>query len=254
MNELIKIETRAIAGATVQTCNARDLWEFVESRAQFADWIKGRVEKYGFVEGEDYLVQKILNNPAGGRPTLDYHLTIETAKELAMVENNERGRQVRRYFIDCERRAKEIAPVAASLTRLQLIEIAMQAETERLALEGKVKELAPMAEALTQIARSEGGCCITLAAKTLQRKPRSLIALLMGWGWIYRHAGGKLTAYQEVINRGYLEHKVGTVEARDGTDKAVWNVIVTPKGLARLAMKLGVSLKGDLFDNPMPAV
>ena len=52
--QLIKIEPRQIAGTTTQTCNARDLWEFVESKQEFANWIKGRIEKYGFIEGEDY--------------------------------------------------------------------------------------------------------------------------------------------------------------------------------------------------------
>ncbi|ENO82046.1 phage anti-repressor protein AntB-like protein [Thauera sp. 27] len=93
MNQLIKIEPRELAGATVQTCNARDLWQFVESRQEFANWIKGRIEKYGFAEGEDYTVDRFIN---GRATTIDYHLTIEMAKELAMVENNEKGRQVRR--------------------------------------------------------------------------------------------------------------------------------------------------------------
>ena len=104
MNELIHIEAREISGATVQTCNARDLWEFVESKQEFAHWIKGRIEKYGFVEGEDFTVEKFIN----GRATMiDYCLTIETGKEVAMVENNDKGRKVRRYFIECEKRAKE---------------------------------------------------------------------------------------------------------------------------------------------------
>ena len=103
MNDLIKIESHEISGATVQTCNARDLWEFIESKQEFSNWIKGRIEKSGFVDGEDFTVDKFIN----GRATvIDYHLTIETAKELAMVENNDKGREVRRYFIECERRAK----------------------------------------------------------------------------------------------------------------------------------------------------
>jgi anti-repressor protein len=94
MNELIKIEARELAGATVQTCNARDLWRFVESGQDFSTWIKGRIEKYSFAEGEDFTVHKFVD----GRATvIDYHLTIEMAKELAMVENNEKGREVRRY-------------------------------------------------------------------------------------------------------------------------------------------------------------
>ena len=99
MNELIKIESREISGETVQTCNARDLWEFVESKQDFSTWIKGRIEKYGFVEGEDFTVHKFVDSGSRGQQTIDYHLTIETGKELAMVENNVKGRQVRRYSL-----------------------------------------------------------------------------------------------------------------------------------------------------------
>ena len=166
MNALIKIEAREISGANVQTCNARDLWEFVESKQQFADWIKSRIEKYGFVEGEDFTVHKIMNNPLGGRSSLDYHLTIETGKELAMVENNEKGRQVRRYFIECEKRAK--SPVDyTSLSKIQILQLALESEQERLVLEHKVEELAPKAEALDRIATADGSVCISTAAKLL---------------------------------------------------------------------------------------
>lgn len=100
MNELIHIEDNG----TVQTVNARDLWEKLESSQQFADWIKNRIEKYGFQEGTDYLIHKIMKNPKGGRPEKEYHITLDMAKELAMVENNEKGREVRRYFIRIEKK------------------------------------------------------------------------------------------------------------------------------------------------------
>lgn len=130
------------------------MWQFVESKQQFADWIKGRIEKYGFVEGEDFTVDKFI---IGRATVIDYHLSIEMGKEVAMVENNEKGRQVRRYFIECEKRAKEAPSLnPANLSRLQLIEIAMQAEQERLVLEHKVEELAPKAEALDRMTIAEG--------------------------------------------------------------------------------------------------
>jgi phage anti-repressor protein len=87
--------------------NARKLHTFLGSKQEFAHWIKDRIEKYGFVEGEDYLI--ILSNRAGdgiGKPKTDYFLVIDVAKELSMVENNEQGRRVRRYFIECEKRLK----------------------------------------------------------------------------------------------------------------------------------------------------
>jgi len=85
--------------------NARELHEFISSAQEFANWIKNRIEKYGFIESEDYLI--ILSKSTGGRPSTEYILTMEAAKEIAMVENNDRGRQVRRYFIEAEKRFRE---------------------------------------------------------------------------------------------------------------------------------------------------
>ena len=110
MNDLIKIESRELSGETVQTVNARDLWEFVESKRDFSTWIKFRIEQYGLVEGIDFIAPQkngAQESKSYGQDRIDYHLTIETGKELAMVENNDKGRQVRRYFIECERKAKE---------------------------------------------------------------------------------------------------------------------------------------------------
>ena len=71
-------------------------------------WIKGRIEKYSFVEGEDFTVDKFIN----GRATVvDYYLTIEIGKELAMVENNDKGDQVRIT-------GKGLTKLAATLQRM----------------------------------------------------------------------------------------------------------------------------------------
>lgn len=238
MNELIKIEAREISGATIQTCNARDLWQFVESKTQFSDWIKGRIEKYGFIEGEDWVIQKIVNNSVGGRPTLDYHLTIEMAKELAMVENNEKGRQVRRYFIECERRAKS-APASDPMTVLSdpaAMRGLLLTYTEKvIALEDKVGELEPKAEALDRIATADGSLCFTDAAKTLQIRLKDLMAWLSSHKWIYQRPGTSWIGYQDKIQAGYIEHKTNTVERSDGTEKVVTQARITPKGLAKLS-------------------
>lgn len=238
MNELIKIEPRQIGGATVPTCNARVLWDFVESKAQFADWIKGRIEKFGFGEDEDFTVQKFLN----GRATVvDYHLTIEMAKELAMVENNEKGRQVRRYFIECERRAKAPIDPMQVLNDPAAMRGLLLTYTEKvLTLENKVGELAPKAEALDRIADADGAMNPTLAAKTLQVQPKRLFDWLRSNHWIYRRPGGSCNvAYQDKIQAGYLTHKITTVERDDGSEKVVEQVLVTAKGLAKLAESFG---------------
>lgn len=110
MNELIKIESAEIGGETIQTCNARDLHTKLGVGKDFSTWIKDRIEKYGFEEGGDFVrfSPNSGKTPSGGRPTVEYYISLPMAKELSMVENSEIGREVRRYFIDCERIAKQV--------------------------------------------------------------------------------------------------------------------------------------------------
>lgn len=108
MNNLTIIENGLVPiykGESGQIVDARELHEFLESKQEFTNWIKGRAEKYGFIENEDFTI--ILSKSTGGRPSTEYILTIDTAKEIAMVENNEQGRLVRKYFIDVEKRSRQ---------------------------------------------------------------------------------------------------------------------------------------------------
>jgi phage anti-repressor protein len=87
--------------------NARDLHTFLESKQEFSPWIKHRLGKYGFMPNEDYLIT--LSNRAGdttGKPRTDYLLFLNTAREIAMLESNEKGKMIRKYFIECERRLR----------------------------------------------------------------------------------------------------------------------------------------------------
>ncbi len=110
------ITAGSISGVAIQTVDARSLHAFLDVRRHFADWIKDRVETFGFERGIDFeVLPGSVKNPRGGRPSVEYVLTLDMAKELGMVENNDRGRIVRRYFIDCERKAK--APSKPALRR-----------------------------------------------------------------------------------------------------------------------------------------
>lgn len=89
--------------------DARSVHETLEIITRFDDWFRRRVEEFGFVEGEDFS-SKMSKTPLGGRPRIDYILTLDMAKELAMVERNEMGRKMRRYFIECEKRLHQATP------------------------------------------------------------------------------------------------------------------------------------------------
>ncbi|EJF79580.1 hypothetical protein MCO_01146 [Bartonella sp. DB5-6] len=106
MNTLIEISEQIIDQQTVQTVNARELHTFLAIGKRFATWITNRINQYEFEEGKDF----ILTLPKIGKRknviSKEYHLTLDMAKELSMVERNEKGRQARRYFIECEKRLR----------------------------------------------------------------------------------------------------------------------------------------------------
>jgi prophage antirepressor-like protein len=105
-----------------------------------------------------------------------------------------------------------------------------------LTLESTIATQAPKVAALDRIASAEGSTCITDAAKTLQIRPKELFRWLSANGWIYRRVGGSgWIAYQNRLQQGFLEHKVATFELPSGEKRMTEHVLVTPKGLAKLA-------------------
>ncbi|EHS1278288.1 antA/AntB antirepressor family protein [Escherichia coli] len=113
-NQLIPVFNGTIDNETALLCNARDLHAFLGVKKVFAAWITNRISEYEFIENQDYILLSNLGKQTsgrGGHNRKDYHLTLDTAKELAMVERNEKGRQIRRYFIECEKKLRNIQPV-----------------------------------------------------------------------------------------------------------------------------------------------
>ncbi|EHZ2697440.1 antA/AntB antirepressor family protein [Escherichia coli] len=110
MRGITPVFNGTISNETTLLVNARDLHSFLGVGRMFAHWVKERIAEYGFVESQDYIL--ICQNGqtkgrGGNRRSKDYHLTLDTAKELAMVERNEKGRQIRRYFIECEKKFRQ---------------------------------------------------------------------------------------------------------------------------------------------------
>lgn len=87
MNELIQINERLIGDDTIQAVNARDLHAFLEVGKDFSNWIKDRIEQYKFVENQDFVIfAETGENSGRGRPAKEYVISLDMAKELAMVE------------------------------------------------------------------------------------------------------------------------------------------------------------------------
>ncbi|EED0004495.1 antA/AntB antirepressor family protein [Escherichia coli] len=109
-SQLIPVFNGTIDNETTLFCNARDLHAFLEVGKDFSTWIRIRISEYEFTENQDFILLPKTGEQRkgrGGHNRKDYHLTLDTAKELAMVERNEKGRQIRRYFIECEKKLRQ---------------------------------------------------------------------------------------------------------------------------------------------------
>lgn len=89
-NQLIPVFNGNISNETTLLCDARDLHSFLAIGKVFAAWITSRLEEYGFIENKDFVIFSSSGKNTAGRRRKDYHLTLATAKELAMVERNEK--------------------------------------------------------------------------------------------------------------------------------------------------------------------
>ena len=103
-----------------------ELYECLGSKQEYSNWVKGRLKECDSLENEDFTI--ILSKSTGGRPKNEYIIKLDTAKEMAMLERNEKGKQVRRYFIEVEKRYKEQA--ARPLSVLEQIQILAKGNIE----------------------------------------------------------------------------------------------------------------------------
>lgn len=237
MSQIINIAQGNIGGQTVQTVNARELHAYLESKQEFANWIKGRIDQYSFVEEQDFTVDKFIN----GRATqIDYHISVDMAKELSMVERNEKGKQARQYFIECERRAKAVDPMTALSDPAAMRGLLLTYTEKVLALESKVQEQAPKVEVHDRIADAEGSLTIRESANTLRVPERKFVLWLQQNDWVYRRAGHKsLLGYAEKVKAGYLYLKQTPIrDAHTGEERLSEQVRITPLGLVVLARRL----------------
>ena len=118
MNTSLIVTPRQIDGELTQTVDARDLHAFLGVTTEHGKWIARRIESYDFIEGTDFVCSTEVASKGqgrGGHNRAIYHLTLDMAKQVSMVERTAKGREAREYFIACERRAKSAAQQTPAL-------------------------------------------------------------------------------------------------------------------------------------------
>ena len=222
MNELIKIsydnERPTVLG--------RDLHRFLEVETRYNDWF-ARMCEYGFIENIDYysfLSNRIDGN--AGKPRQDHQLTIEMAKEICMLQRNEKGKQARQYFIQLEKDWNSPEKVMARALRIAEKQI-KQLQTLNSELTVSNNIMKPKAEYFDQLVDRGLLTSFRETAKQLNVKEKSFINFLIDKKYIYRDKKGKLAPYAVHKNNGLFEMK------ECFNEKTKWSgtqTMITPKG------------------------
>ena len=266
MRELIKVEKCQIGKEEINAVDARELHDFLVVGATFNSWILRRIEKYGFVINSDY---SILNTAtgAGGDDRKDYIISIDMAKELSMVENNDKGRQARKFFIERDKKLTEIEGGKVALPNFTnpaeaAIAWAMEYEARQIAEKTKAQinnkktatamatashlsrennRLRPKAALFDHFFESDNIYSLGNAFKLLDVNPYVSHRILIEQRIIYRLDNGYVPA-EEYRKKGYLKTKL-TQQGRNGQNYI--QVYVTHTGLVWLREVLCVELEED---------
>lgn len=227
MQEIIKINQNEQGEVRV---NARELHEALEIKTQFNKWIERMIE-YGFTEGIDFwsFLSKTQN---GGRPSVEYNLTISMAKEVAMLQRNEKGKEVRNYFIQVEDRYKKLANDPS-------YQMALGLKASQLLLEQKdqiIAEMKPKALFADAVATSHTSVLVGELAKILKQNgvdtgATRLFSWLRDNGYLIRRNG---TDYnmptQKSMELGLFEIKETSIARSNGSVTVSKTPKVTGKG------------------------
>lgn len=154
----IAINSRQVGDELTPTVNGRELHRELGIGKDYTNWAKAQIKRGGFIENSDFVVlaQKGVNL-AGGRPSAEYHFTVEAGKHIGMLSGTPKGREVREYFLECERHVKGAAvpavrdPRTAALIDALVRQDALEQEQARQATElARLQENVAVIEARTQ--------------------------------------------------------------------------------------------------------
>lgn len=227
MNELIKINYESDR----PTVLARDLHEFLEVETPFNKWFS-RMCEYGFTDGADF--QTFLSESTGGRPATDAQLTIDMAKEICMLQRNEKGKQARQYFLQLEREWN--SPEAVMSRALRMAEERLErfkAINANLSVQNAIMQ--PKAEYFDGLCDRESLTGVRETAKLLGMKQNDFVKWLIDHKYIYRDKRSRLMPYAEHVDSGLFTVKE---TYNDKTDWTGVQMLVTVKGKERFLKAL----------------
>lgn len=202
MNELIKINYESDR----PTVLARDLHEFLEVGTPYDKWFP-RMCEYGFADGEDY--STFLSNRSDGlpgKPRQDAQLTIDMAKEICMLQRNEKGKQARQYFLKIEKAWNNPEMIMARALRLAESRL-KSAEVKICGLQSELDIAQPKVDFYDTFISSDKCTGLRVTAKELGVPEREFVKFLIDEKYLYRTPSKQLLPYAKKSNDGLFEVK-----------------------------------------------
>ena len=222
MNELIKINY----DSENPTVSGREVHEFLEIKTPYHIWFS-RATDYGFVENVDFIgFEQKCSKPQGGRPSIDHALMLDMAKELCMLEKNERGKQARQYFISIEKAWNTPEMVMSRALRMAEGNIkALKVENSRLVVDNQIMQ--PKAEYFDELVDRNLLTNFRETAKQIKVSEKVFVKFLLDHKYVFRNKKGKLEPYAAYAKSGLFEIKECINEK---TNWSGTQTLITPKG------------------------
>ena len=234
MEQLIKITDHK----GKQVVSARELHIFLESKQEFTNWIKKRINRYGLIEKQDFVsFDKVIKREIGSTTLTEYALTIDAAKELAMVEGNAKGKEARQYFINCEKAMKKLQadmpdfrnPIEAARAWADAMEMKSLAEGQIILLEHTIQEQAPKVNYYEAVLSGENAWPITVIATELGMSAIKLNQYLKEKK-VQRKVAGVWVLTAEYSNKEFTKSKTHIYKGTDGNERSSIQTVWTEKG------------------------
>lgn len=226
MNQLISISTNVNNEPVI---SGRELYEFLEVNSKYNDWFKRMVE-YGFSENNDYeaIAQKKVTAQGNSTEYIDHALRIDMAKEISMIQRNEKGKQARQYFIAVEKEFNSPEKLMARALRIAdetINNLSLVTKQQ----EQVIGELRPKADYLDSILKNPGLVTITQIAKDYGLTGTELNKILNQLKIQYKQSNQWLL-YKEHQNMGYTHSETFPITHKNGVKGVTMTTKWTQKG------------------------
>lgn len=228
MNELIKIDY----SNDNPVVSARELHEFLDVSTRYNDWFH-RMCEYGFTDGADFNLLKIerVQNEGGrmvSRTVEDAVITIDMAKEICMLQRNEKGKQARQYFIQLEKdwnSPEKVMARALKIADQKIKRLEVENEKQRQA----IADFQPIKQYVDTILSSARTLTTTQIAADYDMSARALNKILHEEG-IQHKVNGQWILYKDHMGKGYTKSKTISITRSDGSPDTVLHTEWTQKG------------------------